>query len=157
MSWSILIDEAPYALIISGQAEDSSELYRKINFDYSRTRKHEDKEMSVRSEGDGITLSTMKKVNRSIWPKHGQDSIWTDFTTGSVLPWMVKSFVLPQLIFPFYNQCDAALASSQDVSIVTLITLYKENEYCFIGLNEHTGRTWNGRRWSKVCIKQLNA
>ncbi len=134
---SILIDEARTPLIISGQADDSSQLYQQLNQMIPKL-----KASTSEKEADGdYTLDEKSK-----------QAYLTDMGHQHVEDWLTKIGILPE---------NASLYDADRVSILHYLTaclrahtlfhrdvdyIVKEGEIVIV--DEHTGRLMQGRRWS---------
>ncbi|AOT09733.1 preprotein translocase subunit SecA [Pseudoalteromonas luteoviolacea] len=147
---SILIDEARTPLIISGPAEDSSELYTQINKIVPELVQQE-KEDEEGVEGDGdytidekskqAHLTERGQVNvEELLIKHGlieeDDSL---YSAGNIT-----------LLSHVYAALRAHKLYQKDVDYVV-----KDNEVIIV--DEHTGRTMEGRRWSEGLHQAVEA
>ncbi|HKM36344.1 MAG TPA: preprotein translocase subunit SecA [Thiopseudomonas sp.] len=148
---SILIDEARTPLIISGQAEDSSELYKKINLIIPTLKRQlEDKETEeVLEEGHYSIDEQARQVELN---EAGHQYIEEKLTELGLLA---------------ENE---SLYSASNLSLLTHVnaglrahTLFNRNvEYIVQGdqvvlVDEHTGRTMQGRRLSEGLHQAIEA
>lgn len=147
---SILIDEARTPLIISGQAEDSSELYKKINLVIPTLKRQlEDEEGEVLEEGHYTIDEKMRQVELN---EAGHQYIEEKLTELGLLA---------------ENE---SLYSSSNLSLLTHVnaglrahTLFNRNvEYIVqdgqvVLVDEHTGRTMQGRRLSEGLHQAIEA
>ena len=141
---SILIDEARTPLIISGGVENSSELYRAINQIAPRLKRQEktaeDIENDIEPPGDYFVDEKQRDVEltedghllvESLLVKHGLlkegDSLYG--TTNLTLLHHIHSALKAHCLF------------QKDVEYIV-----QDNEIVIV--DEHTGRTMPGRRWS---------
>ena len=140
---SILIDEARTPLIISGPAEESTELYLKINELVPRLANQ------AEEEGAGDYWADEKR-SRSTCPKKGTRR------RGDV-PRSRTAAGRPNLYDPsnirLMHHLNAALRAH---------TLYRDIEYIVRGgeviiVDEFTGRTMQGRRWSDGLHQSVEA
>ncbi|AOE50456.1 preprotein translocase subunit SecA [Kangiella sediminilitoris] len=138
---SILIDEARTPLIISGQAEDSSEMYRAINQLIPKLEV-QDKE-SEEGEEDTGDYTIDEKGKQANLTEKGQERVEELLRTSGLLP-DGQSLYSPASIMLLHH-VNAALRAhtlfKKDVDYVV-----KDNEVVIV--DEHTGRTMPGRRWS---------
>lgn len=138
---SILIDEARTPLIISGPAEDSSELYKKINLVIPKLVQQE-KEDEEGQEGDG-DYTIDEKAKQVHLTEKGQVHVEEILKEQGVLP-EEESLYAPANI-SLLHHVNAALRAhklfQKDVDYIV-----KENDVIIV--DEHTGRTMEGRRWS---------
>jgi preprotein translocase subunit SecA len=147
---SILIDEARTPLIISGQAEDSSELYRKINLIIPELEK-QDKEDEEGQEGEG-DFTIDEKSKQIHLTEHGQIHVEQILQRDGILPEDESLFAATNI--SFLHHVNAALRAHKlfhrDVDYIV-----KENEIVIV--DEHTGRTMEGRRWSEGLHQAVEA
>lgn len=138
---SVLIDEARTPLIISGAAEDSSELYIKINQLIPLLVK-QDKEDSEEYQGNGhYTID--EKAKQAYLTENGQLFVeeWLK-QQGLMAP---EDSLFSVANIALLHHVNAALRAN---------TLFERNvDYIVkddevIIVDEHTGRTMQGRRWS---------
>ena len=147
---SILIDEARTPLIISGAAEDSSELYRKIDVMIPQLNK-QDKEDTEDYTGDGhyTVDEKSKQVHltetgqifvEELLQKHElmgeHDSL---FSAGNI-----------SLLHHVNAALRAHILFERDVDYIV-----KDDEIIIV--DEHTGRTMPGRRWSEGLHQAIEA
>ncbi|MFM4918448.1 preprotein translocase subunit SecA [Aeromonas dhakensis] len=138
---SVLIDEARTPLIISGPAEDSSELYIRVNKLIPQLVK-QDKEDSEEYTGDGH-YTVDEKNRQALLTENGQ--IFVEEL-------LKKEGLLAE---------DDSLFSATNISLLHHVnaglrahTLFERNvDYIvqkdeIVIVDEHTGRTMPGRRWS---------
>jgi preprotein translocase subunit SecA len=147
---SILIDEARTPLIISGQAEDSSELYRKINVIIPELVKQE-KEDEEGQTGDGhYTID--EKGKQIHLTENGQIFVEQVLQREGILPEDESLFAAANI--SLLHHVNAALRAhklfSKDVDYIV-----KDNEIVIV--DEHTGRTMEGRRWSEGLHQAIEA
>ncbi len=147
---SILIDEARTPLIISGPAEDSSELYIAINKLIPLLTK-QDKEDSEEYQGDGdYTLDLKSK--QAYLTERGQEKIEQ---------WLIKQGLMSEteslyspskitLLHHVYAALRAHTLFERDVDYIV-----KDGEIVIV--DEHTGRTMAGRRWSDGLHQAIEA
>lgn len=147
---SILIDEARTPLIISGQAEDSSELYKTINALIPSLKRQTEDEEGVVIEAGHYTLD--EKTRQVELNEEGHQ------------------FVEEQLIkIGLLGEHDS-LYSASNLSLLTHVysglrahTLFNRNvEYIVqdgevVLVDEHTGRTMHGRRLSEGLHQAIEA
>jgi len=147
---SILIDEARTPLIISGQAEDSSELYRKINVIIPELNRQE-KEDEEGKTGDGhYTID--EKGKQIHLTENGQIFVEQILQREGILPEDESLFAAANI--SLLHHVNAALRAhklfSKDVDYIV-----KENDIVIV--DEHTGRTMEGRRWSEGLHQAVEA
>ncbi|RDX36267.1 preprotein translocase subunit SecA [Kangiella sp. HD9-110m-PIT-SAG07] len=147
---SILIDEARTPLIISGQAEDSSEMYRAINKLIPKLEA-QDKE-SEEGEEDTGDYTIDEKGKQANLTELGQERIEDLLRANGLLP-DGQSLYSPASIMLLHH-VNAALRAHKlfknDVDYVV-----KDNEVIIV--DEHTGRTMPGRRWSDGLHQAIEA
>lgn len=138
---SILIDEARTPLIISGPAEDSSELYIKINKIIPGLGRQE-KEDSDSFEGTG-DFSVDEKARQVHLTERGLIKI-EDLLVKQGIMSEGESLYSPTNIILMHHVIAALRAHALFTRDVDYIV--KDNEVIIV--DEHTGRTMQGRRWS---------
>ncbi|QJR80017.1 preprotein translocase subunit SecA [Alteromonas pelagimontana] len=147
---SILIDEARTPLIISGAAEDSSELYRRINSVIPELVQQE-KEDEEGAHGDGDY--TVDEKSRQIHlTEHGQIHVEEVLHKEGILPEGESLFAAGNI--SLLHHINAALRAhklfSKDVDYIV-----KDDQIVIV--DEHTGRTMEGRRWSEGLHQAVEA
>ena len=147
---SILIDEARTPLIISGQAEDSSELYRKINVIIPELTRQE-KEDEEGEAGDGhYTID--EKGKQIHLTENGQIFVEQILQREGILSEDESLFAAANI--SLLHHVNAALRAhklfSKDVDYIV-----KDNDIVIV--DEHTGRTMEGRRWSEGLHQAIEA
>ncbi len=151
---SILIDEARTPLIISGQAEDSSELYRKINLIIPELiqQEAEDKEgdeAGKEGEGDFTIDEKGKQIHLT---ERGQIHVEEILQRQGILNEEDSLFSAANI--SLLHHVNAALRAhklfSKDVDYIV-----KDDEIVIV--DEHTGRTMEGRRWSEGLHQAVEA
>jgi preprotein translocase subunit SecA len=147
---SILIDEARTPLIISGPAEDSSELYKKINLVIPLLEQQE-KEDEEGEHGDG-DFTVDEKGKQIHLTERGQIRVEEILIEHGVLPEDESLFAAANI--SLLHHVNAALRAhklfSKDVDYIV-----KDNEIVIV--DEHTGRTMEGRRWSEGLHQAIEA
>ncbi|HBO37493.1 MAG TPA: preprotein translocase subunit SecA [Pasteurellaceae bacterium] len=147
---SILIDEARTPLIISGQAEDSSELYMAIDKLIPVLIK-QDKEDSEEYQGDGdYTLDLKNK--QAYLTERGQEKI-ENWLIEQGLMSEEESLYSPSKITLLHHVYAALRAHTLFERNVDYIV--KDGEVVIV--DEHTGRTMSGRRWSDGLHQAIEA
>jgi len=147
---SILIDEARTPLIISGQAEDSSALYKVINtvVPTLEQQEEEDKE-GEESTGD---FSIDEKAKQIYLTERGQIRIEEIMIEKDLLQEGDTLFSAKNITL--LHHVMAALRAhklfSKDVDYIV-----KDGEIVIV--DEHTGRTMEGRRWSEGLHQAVEA
>ncbi len=120
---SILIDEARTPLIISGPAEESSDVYYKVNAIVPMLRRDEDYVVDEKSSAVSLTESGVDKVEKRLSVKNLYD--------GENV----------ELVHHVYQALKAHTLFKRDVNYVI-------EEGKIIIVDEFTGRKMPGRRWS---------
>jgi preprotein translocase subunit SecA len=147
---SILIDEARTPLIISGQAEDSSALYKSINLIVPTLEQQaeEDKE-GEESTGD-FTID--EKAKQIYLTERGQIHIEEIMVEKGLLQEGETLFSAANITL--LHHVMAALRAhklfQKDIDYIV-----KEDEIVIV--DEHTGRTMEGRRWSEGLHQAVEA
>ncbi|MCH8551343.1 MAG: preprotein translocase subunit SecA [Natronospirillum sp.] len=147
---SILIDEARTPLVISGPAGDSSELYTTLNQLVPRlTRQKVDEEGEITEPGDFTVDEKDRLVELT---EQGHDSL-EKLLIDSELLTEGESLYAPNNL-GLLHHANAALRAhnlfQRDVDY-----LVKDNTVLII--DEHTGRTMPGRRWSEGLHQAIEA
>ncbi|MBK0035298.1 preprotein translocase subunit SecA [Erwinia sp. S43] len=138
---SILIDEARTPLIISGPAEDSSELYIKVNKIIPHLIRQE-KEDSDSFQGEGH-FSVDEKARQVHLTERGLVTIEGLMVSEGIME-EGESLYSPGNIMMMHHVTAALRAHvlfTRDVDYIV-----KDGEVIIV--DEHTGRTMQGRRWS---------
>ncbi|MBQ4799419.1 preprotein translocase subunit SecA [Pseudoalteromonas sp. MMG006] len=147
---SILIDEARTPLIISGPAEDSSELYIEINkiVPLLELQEKEDEE-GVEGDGDYTIDEKSKQVHLT---ERGQIKVEDLLSERGLIEEgdSLYSASSITLLSHVYAALRAHKLYQKDVDYVV-----KENEVIII--DEHTGRSMEGRRWSEGLHQAVEA
>ncbi|MDQ7048578.1 MAG: preprotein translocase subunit SecA [Enterobacterales bacterium] len=135
---SILIDEARTPLIISGAVEDSSELYRAIDKLIPNLEEQTDEE--DQNSGDYFVDEKAKQVHLS---ERGQEKVEILLLENKLLAegQNLYSAVSISLLHHINAALKAHVLFKKDVDYIV-----KDNEVIIV--DEHTGRTMPGRRWS---------
>ena len=137
---SILIDEARTPLIISGPAEDSSEMYRMMNTVPPRLSAAE---MVDDQPGEGDYIYDEKQ--RSIeFTESGMEHVEAILTEMGLLPEGDSLYAAHNLML--FHHVNAAMRAH--------VVFQKNVQYILQGdevviVDEHTGRTMPGRRWGE--------
>lgn len=147
---SILIDEARTPLIISGPAEDSSELYRKINHIVPNlTQQEKEDEEGEIGDGDFTVDEKTKQVHLT---ERGQVHVEEILIEHKVLDEGDSLFAAANI--SLLHHINAALRAhllyEKDVDYIV-----KSDEIVIV--DEHTGRTMEGRRWSEGLHQAIEA
>ncbi|CAO95810.1 preprotein translocase subunit SecA [Erwinia tasmaniensis] len=138
---SILIDEARTPLIISGPAEDSSELYIKVNKIIPNLIRQE-KEDSDSFQGEGH-FSVDEKARQVHLTERGLVAVEELMVSEGIMA-EGESLYSPGNIMMMHHVTAALRAHvlfTRDVDYIV-----KDGEVIIV--DEHTGRTMQGRRWS---------
>ena len=147
---SILIDEARTPLIISGPAEDSSELYKQINTLVPQLLKQE-QEDEEGVEGDGhFTID--EKAKQVYLTELGQVQVEEMLKEQGLIQPDDHLFSAANitLLHHVYAALRAHNLFKKDVDYVV-----KNGEIIIV--DEHTGRTMEGRRWSEGLHQAVEA
>jgi len=153
---SILIDEARTPLIISGQAEDSSELYKNINtiVPTLEVQNEEDKDEETGQSEDFVAgdFTVDEKAKQIYLTERGQIRIEEIMREKGLLQEGDTLFSASNITL--LHHVMAALRAhklfQKDVDYII-----KENEIVIV--DEHTGRTMEGRRWSEGLHQAIEA
>ncbi len=142
---SILIDEARTPLIISGAAEDSSELYIKINKLIPLLKKQEE-------EGDAGDYTIDEKQKQAHLTDAGHQHIEELLIKEKLLDPGESLYHASNIML--MHHVNAALKAHsmfhRDVDYIV-----KDNQVVIV--DEHTGRTMPGRRWSEGLHQAVEA
>ncbi|MGL5410153.1 MAG: preprotein translocase subunit SecA, partial [Shewanella sp.] len=147
---SILIDEARTPLIISGAAEDSSELYIKINKLIPHLIR-QDKEDSEEYVGEG-DYSIDEKAKQVHLTERGQEKVETLLIEQGMLAEgdSLYSAANISLLHHINAGLRAHTLFERDVDYIV-----QDGEVIIV--DEHTGRTMPGRRWSEGLHQAVEA
>jgi preprotein translocase subunit SecA len=147
---SILIDEARTPLIISGPAEDSSELYKQINVLVPQLVK-QDKEDEEGAHGDGH-FTVDEKARQVYLTEEGQIKVEDMLREHGLIQQHDTLFSAANitLLHHVYAALRAHQLFKRDVDYVV-----KDGEIVIV--DEHTGRTMEGRRWSEGLHQAVEA
>ena len=134
---SILIDEARTPLIISGAAEDSSELYIKVNQLIPQLK------MQV-EEGDGGDYTIDEKQKQAHLTEEGHQHI-------------EELLINEKMLDPgesLYHASNIMLMHHVNAALRANVMYHRDVDYIVqnnqvVIVDEHTGRTMPGRRWSE--------
>ncbi|MCE0723862.1 MULTISPECIES: preprotein translocase subunit SecA [Legionella] len=142
---SILIDEARTPLIISGAAEDSSELYIKINSLIPHLKKQEEEG----GEGDYTVDEKQKQAHL------------TDAGHQHIEELLVKAKLLDHGD-SLYHASNIMLMHHVNAALKAHAMFHRDVDYIVkdgqvIIVDEHTGRTMPGRRWSEGLHQAVEA
>jgi preprotein translocase subunit SecA len=142
---SILIDEARTPLIISGAAEDSTELYRAVNELVPRLTKQANKEAA----GDYLVDEKAKQIFLS---EEGHQHAEELFTQAGLIQENQSLYDANNIML--MHHLNAALRAHaifhRDVDYIV-----QQSEVVIV--DEHTGRTMPGRRWSDGLHQAIEA
>ena len=147
---SILIDEARTPLIISGPAEDNSEIYIKINEIIPQLERQE-KEDEEGVEGDG-DFTADEKSKQVYLTERGQIRVEEILREAGVIgedDSLFSAANIP-LLHNVYAALRAHVMYQKDVDYIV------SNDEVVI-IDEHTGRTMEGRRWSEGLHQAVEA
>jgi len=153
---SILIDEARTPLIISGQAEDSSALYKTINtiIPSLEVQSEEDKDEETGQSADFVEGDfTVDEKSKQIYlTERGQIRIEEILTEKGLIEEGESLFSASKITL--LHHVMAALRAhklfEKDVDYIV-----KDGEIIIV--DEHTGRTMEGRRWSEGLHQAVEA
>ena len=142
---SILIDEARTPLIISGQASDSSDLYTRINGIIPRLSRVEEEE----GPGD---YSVDEKSKQAFLTESGHDSAEQLMTEAGLL----------QEGESLYDAANIALVHHLNAGLRAHAIYQRDVDYivkdgAIVIVDEFTGRTMPGRRWSEGLHQAIEA
>ncbi|CAB0151001.1 Protein translocase subunit SecA [Pseudidiomarina piscicola] len=147
---SILIDEARTPLIISGAAEDSSEMYQKMNEIVPLlTRAEEEDTEEKRGEGDFTIDEKAKQLHLT---ENGQENVEAILKERGILGEDESLYSAANITL--LHHVNAALKAhhlfQKDVDYIV-----KDDQIIIV--DEHTGRTMEGRRWSEGLHQAMEA
>ncbi|MRX27413.1 preprotein translocase subunit SecA [Kangiella sp. HZ709] len=147
---SILIDEARTPLIISGAAEDSSELYRAIDRLIPQLEVQEKESEEGQEDTGDYTID--EKGKSAHLTERGQERI-EELLINSGLIQEGQSLYSPSSLILLHH-VNAALRAhtlfKKDVDYIV-------NDGEVVIIDEHTGRTMEGRRWSEGLHQAVEA
>jgi preprotein translocase subunit SecA len=147
---SILIDEARTPLIISGAAEDSSELYKRINKLLPQLQQQE-KEDEEDAHGDGhFTID--EKGKQVHLTENGQLFVEELLQKEGLIQEGESLFAAGNI--PMLHHVNAALKAHK---LFTKDVDYIVKDGQIVIVDEHTGRTMEGRRWSEGLHQAVEA
>ncbi len=142
---SILIDEARTPLIISGAAEDSSELYIKVNQLIPQLKMQQE-------EGDGGDYTIDEKQKQAHLTEEGHQHIEELLIKEKLLDLNESLYHASNIML--MHHVNAALRANtmyhRDVDYIV-----QNNQVVIV--DEHTGRTMPGRRWSEGLHQAVEA
>ncbi|WP_163935523.1 preprotein translocase subunit SecA [Paraferrimonas sp. SM1919] len=147
---SILIDEARTPLIISGAAEDSSDNYTRINAIIPKLirQEKEDTEEEI-GEGDYHVDEKGKQVNLT---ERGQEKVELLLAEIGLLPAGESLYSANNI--SLLHHVNAALRAH---SLFEKDVDYIVQDGTIVIVDEHTGRTMEGRRWSEGLHQAVEA
>jgi preprotein translocase subunit SecA len=147
---SILIDEARTPLIISGGAEDSSELYKKINL-IVPDLDLQDKEDTEDYVGEG-DFTIDEKAKQVYLTERGQIKVEEILQEKGIIAEGESLYAASNitLLSHIYAALRAHKLYQKDVDYIV-----KSDEVIIV--DEHTGRTMEGRRWSEGLHQAVEA
>jgi preprotein translocase subunit SecA len=146
---SILIDEARTPLIISGQAENSSELYRSVNVLIPGLSKQIGEGDEVEVEGDYTLDEKAKQVH---FTERGHEKIEQLLTEAELL----------EADASLYDATNIGLMHHVTAALRAHVLFQKDVDYIVqdnqvVIVDEFTGRTMPGRRWSEGLHQAVEA
>lgn len=146
---SILIDEARTPLIISGQAEDSSELYQRVNVIIPNLTKQIGEGEEIEVAGDYTVDEKSKQVH---FTEAGHEKIEDLLADAGLLD--ENSSLYDAANISLMHHATAALRAhilfQRDVDYIV-----QDNQVVIV--DEFTGRTMPGRRWSEGLHQAVEA
>ncbi|KXF80082.1 preprotein translocase subunit SecA [Enterovibrio coralii] len=147
---SILIDEARTPLIISGPAEDSSDMYTRINALIPQLVR-QDKEDSEEYRGDGH-FTVDEKSKQAHLTETGQEFVED----------LLKKNGLMEEHDTLYSPANITLLHHINAALRAHVLFEKDVDYIVkdgevVIVDEHTGRTMPGRRWSEGLHQAVEA
>jgi len=147
---SILIDEARTPLIISGPAEDSSEMYTKVNkIIPSLVRQEKEDSDNFQGEGD---FWVDEKARQAHMTERGLVKVEELLVSQGIME-EGESLYSPTNIMLMHHVTAALRAHALFTRDVDYIV--KDGEVVIV--DEHTGRTMQGRRWSDGLHQAIEA
>jgi preprotein translocase subunit SecA len=147
---SILIDEARTPLIISGQAEDSSALYKQINALIPKLVK-QDKEDTEEEVGEGH-FTVDEKAKQVFLTENGQIYVEELMFEAGILKEGDSLFASANIAL--LQHVNAAL-KAHNIFVKDVDYIVKDDDIVIV--DEHTGRTMEGRRWSEGLHQAVEA
>jgi len=150
---SILIDEARTPLIISGAAEDSSELYKKINLIIPQLERQEKEDELIENAQMGDGHYTIDEKGKQVHlSENGQIFVEELLQKNGLLQEGESLFSAANI--SLLHHVNAGLRAhklfSKDVDYIV-----KDDQIIIV--DEHTGRTMEGRRWSEGLHQAVEA
>lgn len=146
---SILIDEARTPLIISGPAEDSSELYQQINTLIPNLDKQEGEGEEVTKPGDYTVDEKNKQVH---FTESGHEKIEAMLTEAGLLDENAS----------LYDAANIGLMHHVTAALRAHVLFQRDVDYMvqdnqIVIVDEFTGRSMPGRRWSEGLHQAVEA
>jgi preprotein translocase subunit SecA len=146
---SILIDEARTPLIISGPAEDSSELYQSINQLIPNLEQQIGEGEEIETPGDYIVDEKAKQIN---FTEDGHEKIEHLLTDAGILDGEAS----------LYDAANIGLMHHVSAALRAHVLFHRDVDYMVqdnevIIVDEFTGRTMPGRRWSEGLHQAVEA
>ena len=146
---SILIDEARTPLIISGPAEDSSELYERMNAFIPNLSQQIGEGEEVETPGDYTIDEKSKQVN---FTEDGHEKIENLLTEAGILSEDVS----------LYDAANIGLMHHVTAALRAHVLFQRDVDYIVqddhvVIVDEFTGRTMPGRRWSEGLHQAVEA
>ncbi len=150
---SILIDEARTPLIISGPAEDSSALYQQINTLIPKLTKQETK-------GEGDTLEIIKEGDYTVDEKNKQVH-FTEAGHEKIENLLTQANLLSEDA-SLYDAANIGLMHHVTAALRAHVLFQRDVDYIVqdnqvVIVDEFTGRTMHGRRWSEGLHQAVEA
>jgi preprotein translocase subunit SecA len=146
---SILIDEARTPLIISGPAQDHSELYRKINELAPRLKKGERGEDDQAISGHYVVDEKSRSIEMT---EEGHEFVEQLLTDAGILAEGESLYATQNL--SLLHHVHSALRAH---AIYHRNVEYIVHNNQIVIVDEHTGRTMPGRRWSEGLHQAIEA
>ncbi|MDX1268954.1 MAG: preprotein translocase subunit SecA, partial [Oceanisphaera sp.] len=147
---SVLIDEARTPLIISGPAEDSSELYIRINTLIPKLVK-QDKEDTEEYTGDGH-YTVDEKNKQALLTENGQIFVEEELKRMGLLQEEDSLFSAGNITLLAHVNAGLRAHTLFERNVDYIV---QDNEVIIV--DEHTGRTMPGRRWSEGLHQAVEA
>jgi preprotein translocase subunit SecA len=146
---SILIDEARTPLIISGQAENSSELYRQVNLLIPNLTKQIGEGDEVETEGDYTVDEKSKQVH------------FTEIGHEKIENLLIEAGLLDEHA-SLYDATNISLMHHVSAALRAHVLFQRDVDYIvqdnqIVIVDEFTGRTMPGRRWSEGLHQAVEA
>jgi len=149
---SILIDEARTPLIISGPAEDSSELYKQMNTLVQGLKRQANEDGKGEADEEVGDFTIDEKARQLHLTEHGQEHIEEILKEAGLLEGDDSLYSAGNIAL--LHHVNAALRAhnlfQRDVDYIV-----KDDQVVIV--DEHTGRTMEGRRWSEGLHQAVEA